>query len=118
MIQDKNKVGEIKDAISWLFGKSDMSRLRAEWMTFSDDIILEFLEDSGAAHNKQGLANNLNHRDSDISYTTLNRRIPKLHEAGLIEPIPGKGKYYEITEKGEAYLQGEADLRYEPEPDE
>lgn len=94
-----------------------MARLRADWMTSSDDVILEFLQDSGAAHNKQGIANNLHYRDIDVSYTTLNRRIPKLQKSGLIQIIPGEGKYYEITEKGEEFLNGEADLRDEPAPE-
>jgi len=114
---DWSGIKQIEDGMNWVFGESDMPRLRADWMTASDDVILEFLQDSGAAHNKQGIANNLHNRDVDVSYTTLNRRIPKLESADLIQTIPGNGKYYEITEKGEAFLDGEADLRNEPSPD-
>lgn len=117
MKQDWFDIQQIEDGIRWDFGSTFMPRLRADWMTASDDVILEFLEDSGAAHNKQGIANNLEYRDAGVSYTTLNRRIPKLKKAHLIEEIPGQGSYYEITEKGEAYLSGEADLRGESEPD-
>ena len=117
MKQERSNIKQIKDSISWLFAEKIMPRLRAEWMTSSGDVILEFLKDSGAAHNKQGITNNLHYRNVDVSYTTLNRRIPKLQDAELIEPIPGQGKYYEITEKGGAYLRGDGDLRDEPEPD-
>ncbi|WP_459191574.1 winged helix-turn-helix domain-containing protein [Halosimplex sp. J119] len=106
-----------EEGFRWLFGSEFMPRHRAEWMTGSDDVILEFLEDSGAGHNLQGIANNFEDRGISISYKTVTRRLPKLYEAGLVDTLPGKGKYYAITEKGEAYLEGNADLRDEPEPD-
>jgi len=108
---------DIEDGFSWLFGEDFMTRYRADWMTGSDDVILEFLEDSGSGHNYQGIANNFEDRGIDISYTTLTRRLPKLEDAGLVRILPGKGRYYAITEKGEAYLRGDADLRDEPDPD-
>ncbi|QSG11306.1 Transcriptional regulator, MarR family [Halapricum desulfuricans] len=86
-------------------------------MTGSDDAILEFLSDSGAGHNYQGIANNFEDRGIDISYKTITRRIPKLREAGLVRVLPGEGRYYAITARGEAYLEGEADLRDLDEPE-
>ncbi|WP_225334270.1 winged helix-turn-helix domain-containing protein [Halomicrobium urmianum] len=106
----------IEDAFDWLFGQDSMGRLRADWMTGSDDRILEFLEDTGAGHSLRGIENNFAERGQSISYTTLKRRIPKLEEAGLIYEIEGEGSYYAITEKGEDYLREEEDLRDEPEP--
>jgi DNA-binding PadR family transcriptional regulator len=108
---------DTEDGFRWLFGEESMPRHRANWMTGSDDAILEFLEDTGAGLNYQGIANNFDDRNIEISYKTITRRLPKLEKAGLVRVLPGKGKYFAITEKGEAYLRGDADLRDEPEPD-
>ena len=109
-------MGHIEEGIRWLFGNELMPRHRANWMTGSDDVILEFLADSGAGHNLQGIANNFEDRKISISYKTITRRLPKLNEAGLVRVLPGDGTYYVITEKGDAYLRGDADLRNEPAP--
>ncbi|MBX0323894.1 ArsR family transcriptional regulator [Halomicroarcula sp. F13] len=87
-------------------------------MTGSDDVILEFLDDTGAGHNLRGIANNFEDRGIEISYKTVTRRVPKLESAELIRVLPGEGRYFAITEKGKAYLRGEADLREEPDPNE
>ncbi|EMA24622.1 winged-helix domain-containing protein [Haloarcula argentinensis] len=106
----------IEDGFRWLFAYEPMRRDRAEWMTGSDDRILEFLSESGAGHNLRGIQNNFEERGESLSYATLKRRIPKLEDAGLVYVIEGEGQYYAITEKGEEYLRGETDLREEPEP--
>jgi len=80
-------------------------------MTGKDDIILEFLSESGAIMNKRGLEINLRHEGSDISYSTIQRRLLKLQNAGLVEMIVEQGAWYKITEKGIQYLEGEVDLR-------
>lgn len=80
-------------------------------MTGRDDIILEFLADSGAAHNKKGIEINLDLENKDASYSTIQRRLPKLEEAGLVEQVREEGAWYRITEKEEKYLEGEEDLR-------
>ncbi|MBO4248398.1 winged helix-turn-helix transcriptional regulator [Halomicrobium sp. IBSBa] len=85
-------------------------------MTGRDDIILEFLDESGAILNKKALEINLNAEDAGISYSTIQRRLPKLKEAGLVELVIEEGTWYRITDRGQAYLQGKADLRDEPEP--
>jgi DNA-binding PadR family transcriptional regulator len=110
-------MNEIEDGFRWLFADEPMRRDRAEWMTGSDDRILEFLSESGTGHNLRGIQNNFQERGESISYTTLKRRIPKLEAAGLVYTIEGEGQYYAITERGEAYLRGDADLRDEPNPD-
>jgi repressor of nif and glnA expression len=80
-------------------------------MTGRDDLILEFLEDSGAALNKRGLEVNLREDGYNISYSTIKRRLPKLEEAGLIEVVDDRGPWYVTTELAEEYLSGETDLR-------
>lgn len=109
-------MSKIEDGFRWLFADSTMRRDRANWMTGSDDRILEFLSESGTGHNLRGIQNNFEERGDSISYTTLKRRIPKLEDADLVYVIAGEGQYYAITERGEAYLRGDADLRDEPEP--
>ncbi|WP_158855609.1 winged-helix domain-containing protein [Halorhabdus sp. CUG00001] len=86
-------------------------------MTGRDDIILEMLSESGVVLNKRGLEINLQREEADISYSTLQRRLPKLEDAGLIEEVVEQGAWYAITEEGEAYLEGEADLRDTDDPD-
>jgi len=86
-------------------------------MTGSDDTILEFLEESGAILNKKALEINLSAQNAGISYSTIQRRLPKLEDAGLVELVKEEGAWYRISERGEAYLQGDGDLREEPEPD-
>jgi len=117
MSDQSGNMVHIKEGFRWLFGDSIMLRGRADWMTGSDDVILEFLKDSGAGHNFQGIANNFEDRGVSISYKTVTRRVPKLEQVGLVRILPGDGKYYIITERGEAYLRGELDLSDEPAPE-
>ncbi|WP_018259317.1 winged helix-turn-helix domain-containing protein [Halomicrobium katesii] len=86
-------------------------------MTGRDDIILEFLDESGAILNKKALEINLNAEEAGISYSTIQRRLPKLEETGLVELVIEEGTWYRITDRGRSYLQGEADLRDESEPE-
>jgi DNA-binding PadR family transcriptional regulator len=85
-------------------------------MTGRDDIILEYLAETGTALNKRGLEINLDLEGYDISYSTIKRRLPKLEDAGLIEVADSSGPWYAISEKGEAYLEGDLDLRDEDDP--
>ena len=76
-------------------------RKRAEWMTRSDDEILEYLNCYGSGTpvmiaNETGLHNN---------YVTAKAR--KLEEYGLVER-PSRG-FYTLTETGEKYLEGDLD---------
>jgi repressor of nif and glnA expression len=86
-------------------------------MTGRDDLILEFLEDSGAALNKRGLEVNLRQDGYNISYSTIKRRLPKLEEAGLIEVVDDRGPWYVTTDLAEEYLCGETDLRDLEDPE-
>ena len=87
-------------------------------MTAGDDTILEFLHESGAILNKKALEINLDAENAGISYSTIQRRLPKLEQAGLVELVIEEGAWYRITQKGEKYLRGDDDLREEPNPDE
>jgi len=78
-------------------------------MTGSDDRILEFLADSGAAHNLRGMEINFADRGEPISYSTLKRRLPILDDHGLVRELECQGSYYAISEKGREYLAGELD---------
>ena len=86
-------------------------------MTKADDVILEFLEESGAAHNKKGLEINLDLRGESVSYSTIQRRITKLEEVGLAREVREEGAWYQITDRGIAYLEGDEDLRDVEKPD-
>jgi len=83
-------------------------------MTARDDIILEYLAETGVSLNKRGLEVNLRGEGYDISYSTIKRRLPKLEEAGLIEVVRESGPWYRITDSGREYLDGDVDLRDEP----
>lgn len=80
-------------------------------MTKSDDIILEYLEDTGMALPPRAISYNLQTRENaDISYSTVNRRIKILLENGLVDKLDNPKGYYSITEFGRRYLSGEADV--------
>jgi predicted transcriptional regulator len=78
-----------------------MRRLRAEWMTRTDDEILEYIEENGAGTPKS-IADALS-RNNDY----IGRRCRKLAESGLLSR-PSTG-FYTITEEGESYLSGDLD---------
>lgn len=117
MGKDNTFTQQVEEGLQWLEEENHMPRYRANWMTSSDEVILEFLDDTGAAHSFRGTFVNLEDRNIDLSYNTIYRRLPKLSQAGLVEPIGGEGKYFKITQKGRDYLDGEADLRDEPVPE-
>lgn len=78
-------------------------RLSAEWMMGVDDRILEFLRENGHSTPTKMA------EDGRIKYTRtyINVRCKKLAEYGLVLHL-GNG-VYQITEEGEAYLDGELD---------
>ncbi|WP_193787851.1 winged-helix domain-containing protein [Natrialba asiatica] len=78
-------------------------------MTGNDDSILEFLGENDVALAPRGLEINLQREGISISKRTIQRRVKKLHEKGLIEKVHENAGYYAITDKGRQYLEGELD---------
>ncbi|NGM71104.1 MarR family transcriptional regulator [Natronolimnobius sp. AArcel1] len=78
-------------------------RLSGTWMTIWDDRILEIIRAEDA-----GRVGDLAERDAiRISQSSVSRRCKKLAENSLLRPL-GNG-VYTISDKGEAYLDGEYD---------
>ncbi len=75
------------------------------WMTKSDDAILEFLQEHGLALPPKAIAFNI----ENVSQPTVDRRLPKLEQAGLVKRFEEPQGYTEITDRGRAYLAGEID---------
>lgn len=75
------------------------------WMTKSDDAILELLDECGIAIPPRAIAFNV----ENVSRPTVDRRLPKLESAGLVERFDDPQGYTQITERGRAYLEGELD---------
>jgi len=82
----------------------------AEWMNPSDEKILGLLDSADIVLSTAVLTYNLDYSRGEIS-----RRLGKLSEAGLV--IKHKDGYYEISENGRAYLEGEFDARKLEEPE-
>jgi len=78
-------------------------RLAAQWMKGADDRILEFIYQEGPSTPTQM------HEDGRVRFsrTYINTRCKILAEHGLLLNL-GNG-VYQITEVGEAYLDGELD---------
>ncbi|APW99967.1 MarR family transcriptional regulator [Halobiforma lacisalsi AJ5] len=75
-------------------------RPRVDWMNQTDDRILELLEESDLILSPAVAAINL-----DYSRNWVSRRMSKLEDADFIEKVDGS--YYQITDRGRAYLHGE-----------
>ena len=75
------------------------------WMTKSDDAILELLNESGIAIPPRAIAFNI----ENVSRPTIDRRLPKLEAADLVERYDDPQGYTRITDRGRAYLAGELD---------
>lgn len=91
-------------------------RPRVPWMNESDDAILEFYRDLESAEFRielpptpvwLNLTQNIGMLDK--SRDTISRRMNKLEEIGLLECTDEKRRYYKITDKGIAYLEGKLD---------
>lgn len=83
-------------------------RPRPEWMSLKDGLILEFLEEHDLELPAKPLYRNLNRHGHEIGYSTVRQRLGELESHGLIARVDEAG-YYEITEKGRAYLDGDID---------
>lgn len=88
-------------------------RPQVEWMTRSDDTILEYLQETELALPPRAISFNLTTRENvDISYTTVNRRLKQLLDHGLVKKEYEKGGFYSITDKGRSYLSGSLDSEH------
>nr|WP_243645285.1 transcriptional regulator [Natrarchaeobius chitinivorans] len=85
-------------------------RKPASWMQLPiDDRILETLDSSGLILSPAVLAINI-----DKSRDEVNRRLSVLVDYGVVRRV--KRGYYEITDLGEQYLEGELDASELEEP--
>ena len=91
-----------------------MDRLQPTWLNENDDYILELLGESGVALNKRGIEVNLRLRDTPVSYSTIKRRVDKLEENGFVEDVGEEGSYFQLTDRGVAYLDGSPYGDYRP----
>lgn len=91
-----------------------MDRLQPTWLNENDDYILELLGESGVALNKRGIEVNLRLRDTPVSYSTIKRRVDKLEENGFVEDVGEEGSYFQLTDRGVAYLNGSPYGDYRP----
>lgn len=77
-------------------------RPRIDWMTRSDDRILEFLAEKEILASASVIAVNIDYNPSYIS-----RRCRKLAAAELVERVDKS--HYQLTDLGDRYLAGEVD---------
>ncbi|WP_240471238.1 hypothetical protein [Halorubrum tropicale] len=79
-------------------------------MNEKDDIILEYLDDVGVAEPPAVIHFNISRTEEvDFVEKTTKRRLKRLLGLGLVTLAYEKGRYYEITDEGRAYLAGDLD---------
>jgi predicted transcriptional regulator len=87
-------------------------RMAAPWMCPLDERTLEILREEAMA--------SPSHIANEVSLRTSQNRVKErcilLSRAGLVAPISQDWRHYEITAKGEEYLDGELDARGLPRP--
>lgn len=74
-----------------------------DWMTKSDDVILEWLDNHDIAVPPQVITFNV----PSLTYSTTKRRLKELEGHGLVSRYDEPQGYVEITEAGRKYLSGE-----------
>jgi predicted transcriptional regulator len=89
-------------------------RKSAEWMTSTDDRILENLRAEGGRMTPSWLSKEGEISRVDVSTAYVQKRLGYLVDAGLVEN-PERGAYM-ITERGESYLHGEFDVSTVEDP--
>lgn len=90
-------------------GDSDDMREPADWMTRSDDRILELLRSEGNLN--PGAIDEFGGPESSWA----GKRLARLVEAGLVEKV--HHGIYRITDEGHAYLEEELDASTLPVPE-
>lgn len=77
-------------------------------MNTAVDPVLELLDESDLALPPGVIAYNLNIQIGDApSRSTITRAVRELESHGFIHKAPESNTYYEITDKGRAYLHGD-----------
>jgi len=77
-------------------------------MSLKDGLILEFLDEHDLELPAKPLYRNLNRHGHEIGYSTVRLRLGELQDHELIEKV-GEAGYYQITDRGRAYLSGDLD---------
>lgn len=85
--------------VELLVAEPEQVRHPREWMRSIDDLILELFHSSELVLTPTIIAYNINYSSKEV-----NRRLTTLEEHGLVKKIE-RGKY-QLTERGEQYLQG------------
>jgi len=84
--------------------------------TERERVILAFLDESDVAFPLRPLFFNLKRKKNiTFSRSTLRRRVNALVDQGFVRRINEGNGYYEITDKGRAYLAGDLDAGDEEE---
>jgi len=82
-------------------------RNRESWMNRATDPVLELLAESGLALSPGVITYNLHREMTDApSRSSITRAINELEAHNFIHKPPGSKTYYEITDHGRAYLEG------------
>ena len=90
-------------------------RKHADWLSQADERILEFISDRGN-HPPKAIRDKLAEEGVQMDYHVqhVRRECRKLRDHGLLVDVGGGT--YSITEKGEAFLEGDLDAgTLEPE---
>lgn len=80
-------------------------------MNEKDDVLLEYLQDTGSAEPPTVIHWNItvDRGTGSFSVDTVRRRLSKLKDLGLVAEVKDRGAYHQITEDGRAYLRGDFD---------
>ncbi|KTG11390.1 phage repressor protein [Haloprofundus marisrubri] len=78
-------------------------------MSLKDGLILEFLAEHNLELPPKPLYRNLNRHGHQIGYSTVRQRLNELEAHGLVNEVES-GSYYEISDKGQRYLDGELSI--------
>lgn len=83
-------------------------RKHAEWMSSTDERILEFLAENGN-YQPSAMRDRLEELGGDLDYHSnwINKRCRKLESYGLLANVGGG--VYSITDEGRAFLEGDLD---------
>lgn len=85
------------------------------WMTMTDLVILEFLDENDLELPPKPLYRNLNRHGHNIGYSTVRGRLPELAQKDLLSK--DSDGYYQLTEQGRAYLAGDLNANELETPD-